>query len=63
MAQVDYETQGLDPPILTVEEAVENSSFFDTFPPYEPHLKPEMVGDFTKGMAEADHKILSQEVL
>ncbi|KAL1558283.1 aryl-alcohol oxidase 3 [Salvia divinorum] len=61
MAQVDYDTQGLDPPILTVEEAVENSSFFDT-PFYEPHLKPEMVGDFSKGMAEADHKILSQEI-
>ncbi|KAG6417728.1 hypothetical protein SASPL_119920 [Salvia splendens] len=63
MAQVDYETQGLEPPILTVEEAVENSSFFDTFSPYEPRLKPEMIGDFTKGMAEADHKILSQEII
>lgn len=57
-AVVDYDTEGLDPPILTVEEAVERSSFYDV-PPF---LSPEMVGDFAKGMAEADHKILSAEV-
>lgn len=59
MAQVDYDTEGLDPPILTVEEAVEKSSFIDV-PPY---LKPQEVGDFSKGMAEADHQILSSEVI
>ncbi|XP_057782091.1 indole-3-acetaldehyde oxidase-like [Salvia miltiorrhiza] len=64
MAQVDYETEGLDPPILTVEDAVENSSFFDPPPPrYEPYLKTEVIGDFSKGMAEADHKILSAEII
>ncbi|KAL3625736.1 aryl-alcohol oxidase 3 [Castilleja foliolosa] len=57
-AQVDYDTEGLDPPILTVEEAVERSSFFDV-PPF---LYPQTVGDFSKGMAEADHKILSAEI-
>lgn len=59
MARVDYDTEGLDPPILTVEEAVEKSSFID-IPPF---LKPQEVGDFSKGMAEADHQILSAEVL
>lgn len=58
-AQIDYDTDGLDPPILTVEEAVKQSSFFDV-PPF---LDPQQVGDFSKGMAEADHKILSAEVL
>ncbi|KAL0459046.1 UNVERIFIED_CONTAM: Aldehyde oxidase 4 [Sesamum latifolium] len=57
-ALVEYDTEGLDPPILTVEEAVERSSFFDV-PPY---LYPQKVGDFSKGMAEADHKILSAEI-
>ncbi|KAL0419431.1 UNVERIFIED_CONTAM: Abscisic-aldehyde oxidase [Sesamum radiatum] len=57
-ALVEYDTEGLDPPILTVEEAVERSSFFDV-PPY---LYPQQVGDFSKGMAEADHKILSAKI-
>ncbi|KAL1552861.1 aryl-alcohol oxidase 3 [Salvia divinorum] len=57
-AVVDYDTEGLDPPILTVEEAVERSSFYDV-PPF---LYPQTVGDFAKGMAEADHKILSAEI-
>ncbi|XP_074294989.1 abscisic-aldehyde oxidase-like [Silene latifolia] len=55
---VEYDTDNLDPPILTVEEAVERSSFFDV-PPF---LYPQPVGDFTDGMAEADHKILSAEI-
>lgn len=59
MAVVDYDTENLEPPILTVEEAVERSSFFEV-PPF---LCPAQVGDFSKGMAEADHKILSAEVL
>ncbi|KAL1552862.1 aryl-alcohol oxidase 3 [Salvia divinorum] len=57
-AVVDYDTAGLDPPILTVEEAVERSSFYHV-PPF---LYPQTVGDFAKGMAEADHKILSDEI-
>ena len=55
---VDYDTQNLEPPILSVEEAVKKSSFFEVPPP----LKPKQVGEFSKGMAEADHKILSAEV-
>ncbi|PSS09429.1 Indole-3-acetaldehyde oxidase [Actinidia chinensis var. chinensis] len=57
-ALVDYDTENLEPPILTVEEAVERSSFFEV-PPF---LYPAQVGDFSKGMAEADHKILSAEI-
>ncbi|KAL0437113.1 UNVERIFIED_CONTAM: Indole-3-acetaldehyde oxidase [Sesamum radiatum] len=57
-AHMDYDTEGLDPPILTVDEAVKNSSFFDV----PPHSSPKEVGDFSKGMAEADHKILSAEI-
>lgn len=59
MAIVDYETEGLGPPILTVEEAFERSSFFEV-PSY---MYPAQVGNFSKGMSEADHKILSAEVL
>ncbi|CAA0833538.1 Benzaldehyde dehydrogenase (NAD(+ [Striga hermonthica] len=57
-AVIDYDMEGLDPPILTVEEAVERSSFIDV-PSY---IRPQEVGDFSKGMAEADHKILSAEL-
>ncbi|CAI9105906.1 OLC1v1004936C1 [Oldenlandia corymbosa var. corymbosa] len=57
-AVVTYDTENLDPPILSVEEAVERSSFFDV-PPF---LYPKHIGDFSKGMAEADHKITSGEV-
>ncbi|KAL8144073.1 hypothetical protein V2J09_017105 [Rumex salicifolius] len=58
LAVVEYDTEGLDPPILTVEEAVEKSSFFQV-PPF---LNPKQVGDFSKGMDEADHKILSAKM-
>lgn len=58
LAIVDYDTENLEPPILTVEDAVEKSSFFDV-PPF---LNPKHVGDFKEGMAEADHKILSAEI-
>ncbi|XP_051120836.1 indole-3-acetaldehyde oxidase-like [Andrographis paniculata] len=58
MASVDYDTEGLDPPILTVEEAVERSSFLEA-PSF---MLPSMVGDFSNGMANADHKILSAEI-
>ncbi|OIT29691.1 PREDICTED: abscisic-aldehyde oxidase-like [Nicotiana attenuata] len=57
-ALVEYDTVNVNSPILTVEEAVEKSSFFH-IPPF---LYPKQVGDFSKGMAEADHKILSAEV-
>lgn len=58
-AVIEYDTDNLEPPILTVEEAVEKSSFFDV-PPF---LRPEEVGDISKGMDEAEHKILSAKVL
>ncbi|KAL9316112.1 hypothetical protein ACSQ67_017113 [Phaseolus vulgaris] len=57
-AVVDYDTENLELPILSVEDAVERSSFFDV-PPF---LYPKHVGDISKGMAEADHKILSAEM-
>ncbi|KAL5708963.1 hypothetical protein ACHQM5_019704 [Ranunculus cassubicifolius] len=58
LAVVEYDTENLESPILTVEEAVQKSSFFEV-PPY---LYPKPVGDFSKGMEEADHKILSAEI-
>ncbi|MCD7464424.1 Primary amine oxidase 1 [Datura stramonium] len=57
-ALIEYETANIDSAILTVEDAVEKSSFIQ-IPPF---LYPKQVGDFSKGMAEADHKILSAEV-
>ncbi|KAH0777231.1 hypothetical protein KY290_008642 [Solanum tuberosum] len=57
-ALVEYDTENIGSPILTVEEAVEKSSFFQI----PPGLYPKQVGDFSKGMAEADHKILSAEI-
>ncbi|URE29421.1 aldehyde oxidase [Musa troglodytarum] len=57
-ADVQYCTDNLEPPILSVEDAVRRSSFFKV-PPF---LCPQKVGDLSKGMAEADHKILSAEV-
>ncbi|XP_037464998.1 putative aldehyde oxidase-like protein isoform X1 [Triticum dicoccoides] len=55
---VEYDTKGLKPPILTVEQAVQNNSYFEV----PPGKYPKQVGDFSKGMAQADHKILSTEV-
>ncbi|WJX64391.1 aryl-alcohol oxidase 3 [Trifolium repens] len=55
---VDYDIENLEPPILSVEDAVKRSSFFEV-PPF---LYPKHVGDISKGMAEADHKILSAEM-
>ncbi|KAJ1386403.1 Molybdopterin dehydrogenase, FAD-binding [Sesbania bispinosa] len=57
-AIVDYDIENLEAPILSVEDAVKRSSFFEV-PPF---LCPKQVGDVSKGMAEADHKILSAEV-
>ena len=58
LAVVDYGVEDLEPPILTVEEAVRRSSFFDV-PPF---FYPKQVGDISEGMAEADHKIICAEV-
>ncbi|XP_022731818.1 indole-3-acetaldehyde oxidase-like [Durio zibethinus] len=58
LAVIDYDKENLEPPILSVEEAVERCSFFEV-PSF---LCPEQVGDFSKGMAEADHQILSAKL-
>lgn len=58
-ANVQYSTENLEPPILSIEEAVRRSSFFDV----PPVFYPQKVGDLSKGMAEAEHKILSAEVI
>jgi hypothetical protein len=55
---IEYDTKGLRPPILTVDQAVANSSYFKV----PPELYPTEVGDVSKGMAEADYKIPSAEV-
>ncbi|XP_020525175.1 indole-3-acetaldehyde oxidase isoform X2 [Amborella trichopoda] len=56
--KVYYDTSGLRQPILSVEEAVAQSSFFEV-PEF---FCPKQVGDFSKALAEADHKILSSKV-
>ncbi|KAL8255816.1 hypothetical protein R6Q59_030883 [Mikania micrantha] len=57
-AMVDYDIEDLEPPILTIEQAVEKSSFFEV-----PSLVyPSQVGDFSKGMDESDHQIHSAEI-
>ncbi|CAO2842528.1 unnamed protein product [Amaranthus hypochondriacus] len=55
-AVVDYDVENLEPPILTVEEALDRKSFFDSL------ISPKPVGDFAKGMDEAEQKILSAEI-
>jgi xanthine dehydrogenase molybdopterin-binding subunit B len=55
---VEYDIVDLKPPILTVEQAVQNNSYFNV----PAVFYPKQVGDFSMGMAEADHKILSTEV-
>jgi xanthine dehydrogenase molybdopterin-binding subunit B len=57
-AVVEYSTGNLQPPILTIEDAIQRNSYFQ-IPPF---LAPKPVGDYNKGMSEADHKILSAEV-
>ncbi|KAK9123011.1 hypothetical protein Sjap_012613 [Stephania japonica] len=57
-AVVDYGTENLEPPILSVEEAVRRSSFIEI----PAILNPRDVGDFTRGMQEADHSILQAEI-
>ncbi|XP_071726440.1 abscisic-aldehyde oxidase-like isoform X2 [Rutidosis leptorrhynchoides] len=58
MSIVDYDIMNLEPPILTVEQAVEKSSFFEV-PSF---IYPSQIGDFSKGMAESDHQIHSAEI-
>ncbi|XP_028801323.1 indole-3-acetaldehyde oxidase [Neltuma alba] len=57
-AVVEYDLENLDPPILSVEEAVERSSHFEI----PPMLHPQNVGDVSGGMEEADHKIIFAEI-
>ncbi|XP_015873305.2 indole-3-acetaldehyde oxidase [Ziziphus jujuba] len=57
-AVVNYGMENLEQPILSVEEAVERSSFFEV----PPSIYPKPVGDISAGMAEADHKIISAEI-
>ncbi|KAJ4890583.1 Indole-3-acetaldehyde oxidase [Raphanus sativus] len=58
LAVVEYETEDLEPPILSVEDAVKKSSLFEIYP----FLYPQKVGDTSKGMSEAHHRILSSEI-
>ncbi|CAN0909902.1 Indole-3-acetaldehyde oxidase [Linum grandiflorum] len=58
MVVVDYDTVGLEPPILTVEDAVKRSSYISVLP----FLVPQEVGDFTRGIAEADYRIINAEM-
>ncbi|KAE8037661.1 hypothetical protein FH972_010233 [Carpinus fangiana] len=57
-AVVDYDMENLEPPILSVEEAVKKSSLFEV-PSF---IYPKQVGDILEGMAEADQKIVSAEI-
>jgi hypothetical protein len=57
-ADIEYSTENLPPPILTIEDAIQQNSYFQIPPP----LAPMPVGDYNHGMSEADHKILSAEV-
>ncbi|KAL6636782.1 hypothetical protein ACP70R_024354 [Stipagrostis hirtigluma subsp. patula] len=57
-ADIEYSTENLQPPILTIEDAIQHNSYFHT-PPF---LAPKPVGDLNQGMSEADHRILSAEV-
>uniref|UniRef100_A0A803PY68 indole-3-acetaldehyde oxidase n=1 Tax=Cannabis sativa TaxID=3483 RepID=A0A803PY68_CANSA len=58
LAVVDYGVEDLEPPILSVEEAVRRSSFFEV----PSSVYPKQVGDASKNMAEADHKIISAKI-
>ncbi|KAL4298048.1 hypothetical protein GQ457_12G026930 [Hibiscus cannabinus] len=58
LAVVEYDKENLEPPILSVEEAVERCSFYNVPPP----LYPKQVGDLSEGMAEANHRILDAQI-
>ncbi|XBI04139.1 hypothetical protein VPH35_132476 [Triticum aestivum] len=51
---VEYDTKDLKPPILTVEQTVQHSSYFEV----PPEKYPKQVGEFFKGMAKV--KLASQ---
>ncbi|VVB16926.1 unnamed protein product [Arabis nemorensis] len=55
---IDYDTKDLESPILSLEDAVEKSSFLELPPP----LRGKSVGDIAKGMAEAEYKILGSKI-
>uniref|UniRef100_J3N0T9 Aldehyde oxidase/xanthine dehydrogenase a/b hammerhead domain-containing protein n=1 Tax=Oryza brachyantha TaxID=4533 RepID=J3N0T9_ORYBR len=57
-AVIEYSTENLQPPILTVEDAVQNNSYFEV-PSF---LTPMPIGGFNQAMSEADHKIIGGEV-
>ena len=57
-AVIEYSTENLQPPILTIEDAIQRNSYFQV----PPSLAPKPVGDYNQGMSEADHKIISAEV-
>ncbi|CAN6281052.1 unnamed protein product [Urochloa humidicola] len=57
-AVIEYSTENLQPPILTIEDAIQRNSYFQV-PPF---LAPKPVGDYNQGMSEAEHKIISAEV-
>ncbi|KAF0929320.1 hypothetical protein E2562_019903 [Oryza meyeriana var. granulata] len=57
-AVIEYSTENLQPPILTVEDAVQHNSYFQV-PPF---LAPTPIGDFNQAMSEADHKIIDGKV-
>ncbi|XP_052146306.1 probable aldehyde oxidase 2 [Oryza glaberrima] len=57
-AVIEYSTENLQPPILTIEDAVQHNSYF----PVPPFLAPTPIGDFNQAMSEADHKIIDGEV-
>ncbi|GJN23072.1 hypothetical protein PR202_gb10689 [Eleusine coracana subsp. coracana] len=57
-AVIEYTTENLLPPVLTIEDAIQHNSYFQ-IPPF---LAPKPVGDYNKGMSQADHKILAAEV-
>ncbi|CAK9314082.1 unnamed protein product [Citrullus colocynthis] len=57
-AVVDYDTDNLEAPILSVENALERSSFFEV-PSF---LYPEQIGDLSKGMAKADQHIKAAQI-
>ncbi|KAJ3707268.1 hypothetical protein LUZ61_010973 [Rhynchospora tenuis] len=57
-AVVEYAMDNLEPPILSIEDAIERKSFVE-IPAF---LYPKQIGNFSAGMAQADHTIQSAEV-
>nr|CAB3492938.1 unnamed protein product [Digitaria exilis] len=57
-AVIEYSSENLEPPILTIEDAIQRNSYIQV-PPF---VAPKPVGNYIQGMSEADHKILSAEV-